>query len=159
MEVVNGALRSVRESQPAKVFRERTHSQATILMRQMLFLTAFESLEAFEKEGLRVCETNDDTDLQILGKFSTSLGRLYDCCRDNEFQIDHRARSLQTLDRLLNQSAGPDSDTLESRFIRIAVTTLTSSERDPRARYLNQGQRGSLNLLRTMASFGSSTAY
>ena len=69
MEVVNGALRSVRESQGTKPSYVRSHSRATELSRQSLFLEAFEGLESyndFVEKSLRDKESIvDDTFLQV----------------------------------------------------------------------------------------------
>lgn len=159
MEVVNGALRSVRESQPSKVLRERTQSDATDFALKKLFLGAFESLEAFEGKVLKARIAEDDTDHQILNKFCANLGRLYECCRENEFKVDNTTRSLQGLLRYGQELNNTTADGLEARFVRIVVSVLSSSGGDAKARFLNQGQRGSLDLLRTMASHGSSASF
>lgn len=159
MEVVNGALRSVRESQPSKVAPERTNSEATDYARQRLFLAAFESLEAFELEVLRKRKAEDDTDLQILNRFCANLGRLYDCCRGNEFKVENGVGSLQSLIDSGREVTDPIADVLETRFVRIVVSVMATSGGDANARFLNQGQRGSLDLLRAMAAYGSSVAF
>jgi hypothetical protein len=165
MEVVNGALRSVRGPHVAKLQSKdlkQSHSMATELSRQNLFLEAFESLESYqellEKEAREANPPlSDDIRIQILHKFSSGLSKLYECCKDAEFSVDNAERSL----RLLRNEAveeGSD-DYLEPRFIKIINTVIRMAGVDPKARFLNQAQRSSLDLLKSMASDGSCEAF
>ena len=74
-------------------------------------------------------------------------------------KVDNAARSLQALQNFGREINDYTADVLETRFVRIVVSVLSSSGGDAKARFLNQGQRGSLDLLRTMASCGSSVSF
>jgi hypothetical protein len=165
MEVVNGALRSVRGPHVAKSSSkdlEKSHSMATELSRQNLFLEAFESLESYqellEKEAREAnASLSDDIRIQILHKFSSGLSKLYECCKDAEFSVDNAERSLRLLRKEAVEEASDDY--LEPRFIHIINTVIRMALVDPKARFLNQAQRASLDLLKSMASDGSCEAF
>jgi len=152
MEVVNGALRSVRETQSTTSLA-RSHSTVTELSRQSLFLEAFEGLESFKDFVEKITSEKssaDDSLLQILQKFGTGVAQLYDCCKENEL-------ALNDGDRDLHAFVGPtgNDDDLEIRFVQIITATVMAASVGPNPRYLNQAQRNSLDLLRNMASDGS----
>lgn len=89
------------------------------------------------------------------------MTQLYDCCRGNELDFkntDQDIRSLQNPKRSADGRAEGDED-LEFRFARMVRTIVTASTVDTKSRFLNQGQRCSLNLLRVMASDGSMEAF
>jgi C-terminal region of Mon2 protein len=162
MEVVNGALRTVRDSPPSKLSLQRSSSLLVDGLRQSLFLVAFETLEIFESKVLLVRKAEDDTDLQVLSKLCVNLGRLYDCGRDNEFKPEREANTKGNLFSSSGQqetNVEMTSASLESRFARIVVSAMDVSTVDLKARYLNQGQRGCFDVLRAMASSGSSIAF
>ena len=157
MEVVNGALRSVRDSTPVKVARQRSFSSTVNDARHLLFFEAFESLEAIVTQVIKARKAEDDIDLQVLNKFSVGLGRLYDCCRRSEMKSEEGTIILQKIGSTSQDN--DEADLLEVRFVQIVVYTLDSSTIDNNARYLNQGQRGCFEVLRLMASFGSPVAF
>jgi len=161
MEVVNGALRSVRETHASKIPKDlkQSHSMATELSRQNLFLEAFESLESFlELLDLEtIGSAADDTRLQVLHRFASGLSKLYECCKDAEFSVDNAKRCLKSLK---NEELQKDQhEDLEARFVKIVATITGMAGDDPKSRFLNQAQRASLDLLKSMASDGSSEAF
>jgi hypothetical protein len=165
MEVVNGALRSVRGPQTPKVQSKElkpSHSMATELSRQNLFLEAFESLESYQelldKEAREAngC-LSDDIRIQILHKFSSGLSKLHECCKDAEFSVNNAERSLRLLKNEAVEEASDDY--LEPRFIKIIATVIRMAGVDPKSRFLNQAQRSSLDLLKSMALDGSCEAF
>lgn len=155
MEVVNGALKSVRET-TSKPTIEKVCSEATDRVRKVLFLESFATLECFQEEIVTHKANRgtfpDDTDLQILNKFCSSLGKLYECCKDNELL----APSRPWVD--IGESVHVWND-IEARFSRTVYATMISSSRRDQTRFLNQAQRCSLDLLQTMASQGSELAF
>ena len=157
MEVVNGILRTVRESTSVKASRQRPISRSVDEARQLLFFEAFESLEAIAAQVIKTRKVDDDIDLQVLNKFSVGLGRLYECCRTNELKSTDGSIILQKIVFASHDKSEPDS--LELRFVQVVATTLDASTIDKNARFLNQGQRGCFDVLRLMASFGSSVAF
>lgn len=166
MEVVNGALRSVREAASSKaVPSRRSLSVATEQARQLLFLEAFESLESYQEFLEKTSNTeealSDDSRLQVLHKFGFELGKLYECCKDKEFLIDNRSRSLQSFawQKPKSNDSEKDDNELESRFLAIVVSVMEESSGGGSSRFLNQAQRCSLDLLKLIASDGSSEAF
>jgi hypothetical protein len=161
MEVVNGALRSVRDSQGsnAKVARERDHSLCVETARVKLFEEAFESLSTFEERIINKLSDPDDTDIQILNKLGSGLSKVYECGRNNEFLTDNATKSLRVMHNSGREATIPFEDDYESRFVRLTVSILQASGGDSKSRFLNQGQRSSLDILRAMASDGSVNAF
>jgi len=162
MEVVNGALRSVREASSSKTAFERSHSMATELSRRNLFLEAFEGLESFkefiENQAKEEPSSVDDSFLMILHKLGTGLTSLYECCKDNELSSLSADRVLLLLEENSNSQGGSEEE-LERRFVAIATATLQAASLDPKSRFLNQTQRCLISLLRLMGSNGSTEAF
>ena len=95
MEVVNGALRSVRDAKDLGQFLiERTRSEDAESMRESLFLEALEGLysvhELFEKSS-----EVDDSKLQLLQRYCIGLGKVYDCCKNEE--LKRRVQELESI--------------------------------------------------------------
>jgi hypothetical protein len=156
MEVVNGALRSVRES-TSKTAIQRAHSMATNVIRQKLFLEAFESLESFQEVISCNAERADfpsDVDLQVLHRFASSLTKVYDCCKTEELKCDSSLETLLTL----NIESGEEG-ALERRFVGLVTSVLLASSKTSQAKYLNQSQRCCMDLLRVMAAQGSRRSF
>jgi hypothetical protein len=173
MEVVNGALRSVRSPEKiptsSKNSPRRSHSTITETWRENLFLDAFEVLDSF-REYLESDSSSDKestlspfmepTQVQVLSHFAGDLNRLYDCCKEGEFTEDKSFNSVISLkmELTLDPPAVSDEDTLVARFVRIVMTVATKSSGGPEARFLSQAQRSCIDILRSMASDGSSEA-
>jgi hypothetical protein len=159
MEVINGALREVRESQPTKLLSVINHcrSVSSDSVRKKLFLEAFEALESY-KEHLDTTTMHGglagDTLEQILHSFVASLGKLYECCLSNELKPCSSEKVLQSF-----ETTNANHSELEARFVRIIVSCLSASTIDHKARFLNQGQRSCLAVLRSMAENNSAEAF
>ena len=172
MEVVNGALRSVRtpEKQSEKDQPRRSHSSVTEMWRENFFLDAFDVLDSFREhlEG-DAAEFNESglnqfmepTQVQVLSKFGADLGKLYACCKDEEFREDNTFGKFTSLKKYLTRnSAKPDEDdNLVTRFVRIVVVVAESSSSGPDSRFLSQAQKSCIDLLRAMASNGSPESF
>jgi hypothetical protein len=166
MEVINGALRTVRESQPAKVQTEKSLSVETNARRNQLFLEAFDAIESYKESTETLNEQANDSDetvVQVIHSFVSGLSNLYDCCKNSELvprMLDisqHIESDEDGEQRMLN---GRHDDDLESRFVSVVATMLaTAAGGYSVSRFLNQGQRTSLNLLRSMALHGSCRAF
>jgi hypothetical protein len=172
MEVVNGALRSVRSPENAasrKGYARRSHSAVTEMWRDNLFLDAFDVLDSFREHLESDASNHNETDLspymeptqvQVLSKFAADLSKLYDCCKDEEFLEDKTFDKVSSFDKQLSMEPAPvgEGDALVRRFVRIVVTVATRSSGGPDARFLSQAQRSCIDLLRSMASYGSPEA-
>ena len=156
MEVVNGALRSVRENHATKNTYQRSSSLAVEASRSNLFLEAFDGLESYAETITNSQGTDavDDTMLQILYKFAVGLGHLFECCKDYELVSSETIQALES-PLHLEQSLSAEDDELATRFVRIVTTTLNVSSIETKSRFLNQAQRASLTLLNEMAVDGS----
>jgi hypothetical protein len=170
MEVVNGALRSVRS--PASSEKEpprRSHSAVTDMWRENLYLDAFDVLDSYrdflESDAASHKESGlnpymEPTQVQVLSKFAGDLSKLYDCCKDNEFSEDKSFSKLSSFDEQLSQYSTPpgENGALVERFVRLVLTVATKSSSGPDARFLSQAQRSCIDLLRSMATYGSPEA-
>lgn len=171
MEVVNGALRSVRSpaaTSRKKLTRQET-SSVTELWRENLFLDAFDVLDSFrehlESDAAVDHESGlspflEPTQVQVLSKFAENLSKLYECCKNDEFMEDLPS-SVGHLEHYLGLSSGDraEADSLVFRFVRIIVTVAEKSSGGPEARFLSQAERSCVDLLRSMASDGSAEAF
>lgn len=169
MEVVNGALKSVRESVVQKDGDKRPLSTELETWREDLFLEAFDVLDDFHKHVLGSTTDEDEshstfvesTRVQVLHKFSTGLAKLYECCKDDELSVPKpdQIDSSMTQPVLLESSiAERDKDELEGRFVDIIATIAKSSSSGPSSRFLSQAQRCCVDLLKTMSINGSGEA-
>ncbi|GKY91522.1 hypothetical protein MPSEU_000124400 [Mayamaea pseudoterrestris] len=162
MEVINGALRTVREPQSVKMLEERVLSVSTNDRRKQLYVDAFEAIEAYNEAVSKTISqggNGDETTVQVIHSFVTSLRHLYDCSMSSELSSDN-AKVLHSLDRS-EETSGIDVGVgdLEPRFVQIVSDMLKAAGNYSSSRFLNQGQRVSLNLLRTIASNGSAVAF
>eukprot|EP00531_Pseudo-nitzschia_arenysensis_P009106 CAMPEP_0116145354 /NCGR_PEP_ID=MMETSP0329-20121206/16543_1 /TAXON_ID=697910 /ORGANISM="Pseudo-nitzschia arenysensis, Strain B593" /LENGTH=1747 /DNA_ID=CAMNT_0003640943 /DNA_START=274 /DNA_END=5514 /DNA_ORIENTATION=- len=173
MEVINGALRSVGSPERSKngATRQRVHSSDVVEMwRENLFLDAFDNLEEF-REHLASESSIDDrsepttileqTQIQVLTKLASELGKLYDCCKGNEFKEDLALSTYTTFQPLLATDLvkPSDNDTMVVRFVRVVrtIAKITSSGKD--SRFLSQAQRACLEIFKTMSTDGSPEAF
>lgn len=172
MEVVNGALRNVgsparRSSAAAALTRER--SEVTELWRENLFLDAFDVLDSFRVHLENTSLSNDpssgaalvdQTQAQVLNAFAVEMGKLFECCREDEFdevtamENSEYMERIQTFPRLTSD----DNDPLILRFVTILWTVTRLSSSSPDSRYLSQAQRTSLEIFRNMVGEGSAAA-
>jgi hypothetical protein len=172
MEVVNGALRSVRspdKQESDKDSPRRSHSTVTNMWRENLFLDAFDVLDsfrehlesdaAFHESGLS--PHMEPTQVQVLSKCAADLSKLYDCCKDEEFLEDKTFSNLSSVDNLLEMRVDDRTQdaTLVVRYVRTVVVVAEKSSGGPDSRFLSQAQRASVELLRAMSSNGSPEAF
>jgi hypothetical protein len=155
MEVVNGALRSVRETKLNYTALHRSLSQSSEALRRNLFLEAFEGVESYKEliETIRSPEAVDDSLLQVLHKFAAGLTQIFECCKGNELVRNDLDADLKCLEH--PPKADADDNALDYRFVRIVTTTLEKASIGSKSRFLNQAQRCSISLLQAMALEGS----
>jgi hypothetical protein len=147
MEVVNGALRNVRDPTPRNSPNgQRSRTVAVESTREALFLEAIEGLHSYQ-DFLDSNDKIDETSLQLIHKFCSGLSKLYECCRNDELAV-----CKQGLEPVID-------DTLIQRFVNMVATCIRVATTDPRARFLNQAQRCALELLETIALNGSFGAF
>jgi hypothetical protein len=170
MEVVNGALRSVRTPPEKKNSPRRSHSEVTEMWRENMFLDAFDVLDSFrehlEGDAADFNESGltlymESTQVQVLAKFAGELSKLYDCCKDDEFLEDKSFDKLVSFDKPLatRTSDAGEEDAFVTRFVRLVVKVATETTSGPDARFPSQAQRSAIDLLRSMASNGSPEAF
>lgn len=172
MEVVNGALRTVRSPEKPEndAAYRHSHSAVTEIWRENLFLDAFDVLDSY-REHLDSDSASDNesspsqhlepTQVQVLSKLAVELSKLYDCCYENEFAEDLSLSGLSDFTALIVPVAVPptDDDTMVARFVRVVVSVATRSSSGEGSRFLSQAQRTCVDLFRTMASNGSPEAF
>lgn len=172
MEVVNGALRSVRSPEKPEIEAAlcHSHSAVTEIWRENLFLDAFDVLDSY-REHLESDSSSDTesglaphlepTQVQVLSKLAMELGKLYDCCKEKEFAEDLSLSSTSNFESLVMPVAIPpgDDDALVARFVRVVVSVATRSSSGEGSRFLSQAQRACVDLLKAMASNGSPEAF
>jgi len=173
MEVVNGALRTVRSPEKEDGTRElepHSDSAVTEMWRQNLFLDAFDVLDSFREQlensdsqssqHESVQHTLEPTQVQVLSKFADDMRKLYDCCKDDEFREDRSFDEVDSFEILLLKpmSKSNDNDPLVARFVQIMATVAITSSSGPDSRFLSQSQRASIDILRMMAMDGSPQA-
>mmetsp|Transcript_31656 Transcript_31656/g.66573 ORF Transcript_31656/g.66573 Transcript_31656/m.66573 type:complete len:2054 (-) Transcript_31656:369-6530(-) len=161
MEVVGGALRSVRAAVEDKVQKVDQGSVLNQLevdsCRQELFDAAFDVLSDFrvhlelngekESEGPKSQFMIDSLLTQVLTKLTGELAKLYECCKNDEM--------LPGPCELQLDISIEDSDGYESRFLHLLLVIVNTAGNDKNSRYLNQVQRGTMSLLQVMASNSS----
>ena len=155
MQVVNGALRSVREANASTqnatydidLTDEARRKKATlfvrafsVLMRFQVFLTDEEAM-LLESESITSASTLFvETGLfNLLAKLSQGLSKLYECCKQAELSPN------------IEQN-------VEGGFLDLVLLILLKAAGPQRAKYINQAQRVCLDLLQSMASQSSALA-
>jgi hypothetical protein len=162
MEVVGGALRSVRTPTREKLEREETSNpapQVNDALRQQLFDLAFATLDEFRKQMEENHEVEESDDysgmdsllMQVLTKIMGELAKLYECCRNDE--MSPGVCTLQ-LDIIIE-----NDEVYESRFLYLLQVIANEANGGGSSRYLNQVQKGVMSLLQTMASNSSLRAF
>jgi len=162
MEVVGGALRSVRSALEGKAI-EIDKSSVIInspeveSCRQELFDASFDKLNDFRV----YLGQNEDVDAgprmsvnsltQTLTKLIGELAKLYECCKNNEMLS---GKCELKLDISLE-----DNDSYEDRFLHLLLAITDNAGNDKNSRYLNQVQRGVMTLLQSMAFNSSLRAF
>ena len=157
MQVVNGALRSVRSIDLPKESLDRGSKSAEdeicdpVLAekRRQLFEKSFASLmqfDSFLRNGEKDASGEDSgyvdsTALQILTKLGNGLVQLYECCKDNEL-------SPCLLD-----------DAAEKSFVDLVTLIIRIASGGSNSKFLTQAQRPCLDLLKTMSMNCSSRAF
>jgi C-terminal region of Mon2 protein len=166
MEVVNGALRSVRspDKSDGESSLRHSHSAVTEMWRENLFLDAFDVLDSFqdhlnedsasEKKSINQA---DPTQIQVLTKLAQELAKLYDCCKDAEFAEDKSLSNVDDFEALFVPILKPptEKDAMATRFVRVVTTVASRSSSGADARFLSQAQRSCMDLLKRMATDGS----
>jgi C-terminal region of Mon2 protein len=163
MEVINGALRSVRtpeKTESASTLRH-SHSAVTEMWRENLFLDAFDVLDSYRENLEGNCDSTDSTHIQVLTKLASELSRLYDCCKDNEFaenlSLDEQSSFKELVDIAVKLPS--EDDKMIRRFVRIVTTVAKTSSSGPDSRFPSQAQRQCLDVLKNMISNGSPEAW
>ncbi len=156
MQVVNGALRSVRPSTTnpnLQVKSEEVECDPLLVdHRRNLFDKSFEELMNFKnflEENRENLNDGDEvatgyietTHLQVLTKFSQGLSKLYECCRDEEL------------------SPRCSSNCKESEFVELVAFIAEAATGGPSSKYLTQAQKPCLDLLKNMSLNCSSLAF
>lgn len=173
MEVVNGALRSVRSPGKNEANGKHTprhsHSIVTEMWRENLFLDAFDVLDSIREHlesdasnhnesGLH--HTLEPTQVQVLSKFAEDMGKLYDCCKGDEFVEKRTFDNVEDFEKRLSfpRPRPGEGDHLVTRFVQIIAVVALGSWSSPDARFLSQAQRSCMDILRAMATDGSPEA-
>jgi hypothetical protein len=176
MEVVNGALKHVDKNPHKATEKEILHqiSAEVNQWREVFFLAAFDALDAYrdflEQEvrydtKLETSPFVETTQVQVLYKLALGLGKLYECCKNDEFAPEqaphigsrrHESRIQRNLE--LDGETELHQDDLEGRFVNFVAMLARTATGDPGARFLSQAQRAALELLRSMSSQSSDEA-
>jgi hypothetical protein len=159
MEVVGGALRSVRSAtvpeEQKGAIGDTTLEPEVEKWRAHLFDLAFSSLAADFRDHLECChEISDASDHymidsvanQVLNKLTGELAKLYECCKNDEMLPSSCELRLDIFEE--------DDGSYESRFIDLLLIMVEKTPRE-NSRFLNQVQRGIMTLLQAMASHSS----
>ena len=161
MEVVGGALRSVRTPTQDKTKKTETATLPLPVdnaLRQELFEVAFVTIDEY-RQYLEENESESSDDYpgvdslltQVLTKIMGELAKLYECCKQDE--MSPGICTLQ-LDVLIENDDG-----YESRFLYLLQVIAKNAHQESSSRYLNQVQKGVMSLLQTMASNSSLRAF
>jgi len=154
MQVVNGALRTVRPSTNTQNSPSRANaieSDPTLVEgRHQLFKKSIGMLMHFAdflRENKEVIASRDtgyveSINLQVLTKLSQGLAKIYDSCKDRE---------LSPYDL--------SGDSAESEFVDLISLIAKVATGGPSAKYLTQAQKPCLDLLKTMSLQSSSLAF
>jgi C-terminal region of Mon2 protein len=169
MQVINGALREVDESDAPKDAEQptnpRTLSRVVNDCREALFLNSMERMhsygeffEASEESKGGLTAVMEETQVQVLQKYVSCLGSLYECCKDDELSQKGELGDKKSLSNyFVEPSATAGASHLECRFVRMLITIAKAASGGPR--FLSPAQRSSIDLLRTMIRNGSSEAF
>eukprot|EP00550_Attheya_septentrionalis_P004649 CAMPEP_0198289234 /NCGR_PEP_ID=MMETSP1449-20131203/7494_1 /TAXON_ID=420275 /ORGANISM="Attheya septentrionalis, Strain CCMP2084" /LENGTH=2104 /DNA_ID=CAMNT_0043987531 /DNA_START=292 /DNA_END=6606 /DNA_ORIENTATION=- len=166
MQVINGALRTVRASASQQQALPTNVSPKAERRRQRLFLSSFRTLEDFRgflgSGGLSFDDDPSDSWsftepalFQVLTKLMQGLAKLYECCKHNEMA----PRSAQVNDDDEEDMLNSENSEFESHFVDHVHLVIEKGAGDPEALYLTQPQRMGLELLCTMVSSSSSEAF
>jgi hypothetical protein len=173
MEVVNGALRSVRESTGKPQSEETPISETIDEWRKKLFSASFDTLgeyrdfvengEAEERSKETKYVYLESTQVQVLHRLASGLGKLYECCKSHELSPErcrHLRRSRSSAETYLAVGAVDTvyEEDLEGRFVQLVATIISKAVGDQGTRYLTQAQRQAFDLLRTMVAGSSNEA-
>jgi hypothetical protein len=172
MQVVNGALRSVRTSNQTMTTPQRKIEKKAENFFQMnrkrhqLFLNAFEILVRYqtylndesmiELENLLDQPTFVETPLlQVLTRLGNGFSKLYECCKNNEMAP---AKPLQN--NISIKRKDEVGFNVEAQMVDLIVVVMKRAlvVGEGGSRFLTQGQRICLELLQKMASNSSSMA-
>lgn len=147
MEVVNGALRTVRPSETS----HRVHKPATddisiepelVEKRSELFQIAFSYLISFgtflEDNQSTIHGEDYGIHLQVLTKFSNDLSDIYDSCKESELR------------------AGHCDEKVENNFVHLLRVICLVTRGPSKAKFLSQAQKPCLDLIKTMILQSSS---
>ncbi len=153
MQVVNGALRSVRPNKSSPT-RNASPEKSAInpafeVYREKLFEFAFQILLEFDgflfnNDNMRKANESfptslDNTVLQVLTKLCQGLMSIYECCKEDELmQCSYNSK--------------------EAQFVKL-IETVTTMSSAPGSKYLTQVQRVGFELLDKMSSNLSLEAY
>lgn len=168
MEVVGGALRSVRAATTVQNKDQNSGKDMTIVdpevekWRDHLFDLSFAALGEYRvyleqldtqvaAEAEKKHMLTDSVQTQVLTKLVGELSKLYECCKGNEMLPGVSALQLDIFVE--------DDDCYESRFVHLILTIMNNADSDYNSRYLNQVQRGTMSLLQAMASNSSLRAF
>jgi len=156
MQVVNGALRSVRAADSPPRIQSRGSKPLAedfdpllVEKRRQLFDKSFASLMQVgtflrNNEDSVIEGTSgyiDSIVLQILTKLGIGLGQLYECCKDHELSPHNE-----------------DGDA-EENFVDLVTLITRIATGGPNSKFLTQAQRPCLDLLKTMSMNCSSRAF
>lgn len=157
MQVVDGALRSVREANARESLTHACSSPRLGDLRQSLFLFAFRKLvdiveaiqshaktsdeEDHTKDLFGILFVNEDSIIQYCARLSNGMLGIYQCCRRNELKP--------------SQNLPKNMRNIEDQFLNILKVILKVALIQPPSNFLNQGQRNALELLGIMAKNSS----
>jgi len=163
MQVVNGALKQVRNSNSPKssssIAYQRAHSMVTNTYREKLFASTMARMDSYRKfieELERSSSGMEATQVQVLQRFVSSLSNLYDCCKDNEMSPQANMVDSLTARWCSKEPEMANVESLEGRFVQLIITVAEVSSGGPR--FLSQAQRSAIDALRSMVKQGSPEA-
>jgi len=161
MEVVGGALRSVRTPTKERLKKDETSTPTLPLddaLRQQLFEFSFATIDEFRKHLEENGAENsgdylgiDSLLTQVLTKIMGELAKLYECCKNDEMSPGVCAMQLDIVIE--------NDDGYESRFLHLLQVIAKNAKDEGSSRYLNQVQKGVMSLLQNMASNSSLRAF
>ena len=153
MQVIDGALRSVREANISDISHDMNLTQKSL--RHKLFTISFCALQQFtkhlvdlstpvhfEQPTFSIYLISDEVSIQVYSKFSSGLLNLYQCCKSNE---------------LAPRSRADERD--EATFLDIVMIVLGSFYERSQSQFLTQGQRLCIEILITMIKNSSLLAF